>query len=70
MRYRYLIISLFLWVASTATAQTSLQSLYSQAKYEECMALGIEQLTKNPKDSMALFFQGLCYIKQEKYETE
>ncbi|MEL6657756.1 MAG: CDC27 family protein [Bacteroidota bacterium] len=69
MRSRYLCITLFLWATLPLAAQTNLSALYSQGKYEECMALGMEQLSKNAQDSMALFFQGLCYIQQEKYET-
>ena len=69
MPHRYILFLFLFWTTSQLSAQTSLQALYSQGKYEACMALGMEQLTNNPRDSMALFFQGLCYIKRADYET-
>lgn len=62
------LLSLLLFF-TTLNGQSSLNALYSQAKYDECLTESRQQLNSNPADSTALFFQGLCLIKAEDYKT-
>lgn len=49
-------------------AQKNILSIYSQGKYNDCLANCKEQLEVNPKDSMALYIQGLCLIQAQNYK--
>ena len=63
--------SLFLFIAGLFSlglfSQNQLQALYSQGKYEDCLAASELRLEEAASDSMALFFQGLCQIQAKDY---
>lgn len=68
MRFRLPILLCLCLSLTTAIAQNSLQALYSNANYEQCLEQSKDLLKGNPQDSSALFFQGLCLIKAKHYE--
>lgn len=54
-------------IAFQLSAQNNLVAAYSQQQYDSCLQACEDRLQANPQDSMALYFQGLCLIQQDKY---
>ena len=65
--WRQIFILAFFLLHLQLGAQGSISATYSQGNYGDCLASCQQQLAKNPTDSVALYFQGLCLIQTKEY---